>query len=543
MIDLTEILQKHEDLHLEAKSAKGGFPDSFWETYSAFANTDGGVILLGVDERADHTLYVQDGLADAEKTKNSFWNMVNNRQKVSHNIVTDAMVYVRETPEGRKVLVVEVPRADRLARPVYKGLDPRTGTYRRWGEGDHLCTMEEVGAMLRDATLASQDAKVLKGMTRDVFCAETVRAYRQLFSTVNGNHLWNKLDDEMFLRRVGAIGVGEDGEYYPTAAGLLMFGYEYEIVREFPMYFLDYQEDSNLFGVTRWRDRIVSSSGDWSGNLFDFVFKILKKLQADLKVPFVMRGVQRIDDTPMHKLLREATINTLAHADFYGRQGVVITKSEAGFTFANPGRLRLSWAEAVGGGISDPRNSTILKMFSLIRFGERAGSGLSGIMHVWRLVYHTEATIQEKEGEVDRTVLTLPFGGHSQDVDAMLRLYDETDDEELGSMVHEAEMPYYRRPLYGRHPEESARAVVPETSQPVPTVPDLPLGKFTAAYREKLITVYRYLQAHPHTSTEEVASLIQLSRESAKKYLKALVDAGLIVPEGGNKNRRYRAKE
>jgi predicted HTH transcriptional regulator len=110
-------------------------------------------------------------------------------------------------------------------------------------------------------------------------------------------------------------------------------------------------------------------------------------------------------------------------------------------------------------------------------------------------------------------------------------------------MVHEAEMPYYRRPLYGRHPEESARAVVPETPQPVPTVPDLPLGKFTAAYREKLITVYRYLQAHPHTSTEEVASLIQLSRESAKKYLKALVDAGLIVPEGGNKNRRYRAKE
>lgn len=427
MTDILNILGRREDDHIEAKSAKGGFPDSLWESYSAFANSDGGTILLGVEERSDHILYMQNGLDDAEKMKETFWKLVNNRQKISHNIVTNNMVYVAQL-EGKDILVVEVPRAERTTRPVYKGQDPRTGTYRRWGEGDHLCSLEEVSAMFRDASASTLDATPIKQMDMSVFCEESVNGYRNVYRNTNPHHLWNKLDNEMFLRRIKAVAMADDGCYHPTEAGLLMFGYEYEITSYFPQYFLDYQEDRVMVGVTRWKDRIVSSSGDWSGNLFDFIFKVLPKLQSDLKVPFVLKGNQRIDDTPVHKILREAVVNTLSNADYWGRRGIVISKNKDGFTFANPGGMRITKSEAIEGGVSDPRNSTILKFFSLIRFGERAGSGLNGIMHVWNKVFHTDASITETADGVERTVLTLPYDGHEQDVDAMLLLYDNPEE-------------------------------------------------------------------------------------------------------------------
>ena len=546
MIDLTNILDRREDDHLEAKSAKGGFPDSFWETYSAFANSDGGVILLGVEERNDHTLYIQEGLADAEKLKETFWKLVNNRQKTSHNIVTNSMVYVTQL-EGKDILVVEVPRAERTTRPVYKGQDPRTGTFRRWGDGDHLCTIDEVTAMLRDASSSPLDAQAIQSMDMSVFCEESVNGYRNVYRSANPHHQWNKLDNEMFLRRIKAVTMGEDGQYHPTEAGLLMFGYEYEITSRFPQYFLDYQEDRVMVGATRWKDRIVSSSGDWSGNLFDFIFKVLPKLQADLKVPFVLKGNQRVDDTPVHKVLREAVVNALSNADYWGRRGVVITKNKEGFTFANPGNMRVSKSEAIEGGVSDPRNSTILKFFSLIRFGERAGSGLSGIMHVWNKVYHTDANITELAGDVERTVLTLPFNGHEQDVDAMLQLYDNPEDLNLSgqdgdlSGKNTPELPD-KHDLSGNRTRElpdkvSLSGKITDKMRLSGKITDkLPI---TEALIDKLADIYIYLIQHPHSSKEDVAAFIGRSKESAKKYLLTLSAIEMIIPEGGNRNRTY----
>lgn len=423
--DLSKLGEYREHNQLEAKKAKGGFPGSFWETYSAFANTDGGIILLGVREEKDGRLVPED--VDAEKLEKDFWNMVNNRQKVSANIVTRSMVKIQPV-DGKNILVVRVPRAERAARPVYVGTDPKSGTYRRCNEGDYHCSLDEMSLMFRDAAYVTQDAKVLDKMDMTVFCMDTVKGYRNFFRSTHTNHLWNNEDDEMFLRKIGAIGIGEDGKYHPTAAGLLMFGYEYEITREFPNYFLDYQENRSL-GATRWTDRIVSTSGDWSGNVFDFVIEALRRMQQGLKVPFVLKGNLRVDDTPIHKLLREAITNACVHADFYGRQGLVIQKSEEGYCLSNPGAVRISITEAINGGISDPRNGIMLKMFSLIEFGERAGSGLSVICKVWEKVYHTPVTIEEthKDG-VDRTVLTLSTGGNEQDVKAMLELYGDLID-------------------------------------------------------------------------------------------------------------------
>ena len=59
-------------------------------------------------------------------------------------------------------------------------------------------------------------------------------------------HVWEQLDDETFLQRIGAAGIGEDGKVHPTAAGLLMFGKEADIVREFRGYSLEFQEQAGM---------------------------------------------------------------------------------------------------------------------------------------------------------------------------------------------------------------------------------------------------------------------------------------------------------
>ena len=163
MIDLNHIARYRENTRIEAKKAAGGFPHSLWETYSAFANTIGGLLLLGVEEDRDKTLHIT-GVPDGPGYAAQFWATVQDPAKVSAIILAPEDVALR-TVEGKQILVISVPRADRHQRPVYIGDSPFTGAYRRDGEGDYHCSPEEVRAMLRDREDAPADLAVLEGRT------------------------------------------------------------------------------------------------------------------------------------------------------------------------------------------------------------------------------------------------------------------------------------------------------------------------------------------------------------------------------------------
>ena len=147
MIDFQHLEQYRENNRLEAKRALGGLPDSIWETYSAFANTEGGLILLGVEEYPDHSLHPID-LPDPSGMLQDFWDIVNDPDRVSANVLEDKNVW-EEIIEGRHILVIQVPRA--AVRPVYLQRDALRESYRRSGEGDLRCTEQEVLAMQEDS--------------------------------------------------------------------------------------------------------------------------------------------------------------------------------------------------------------------------------------------------------------------------------------------------------------------------------------------------------------------------------------------------------
>ena len=92
-IDIHKLLSDGERVTLECKKATKGVPTSRWDTYSAFANTYGGTILLGVvehmDEQNNTKRYEIVGVEDADKIRKDLWNTVNSREKVNINLLYD----------------------------------------------------------------------------------------------------------------------------------------------------------------------------------------------------------------------------------------------------------------------------------------------------------------------------------------------------------------------------------------------------------------------------------------------------------------------
>ena len=182
-----------------------------------------------------------------------------------------------------------------------------------------------------------------------------------------------------------------------------MFGNFRSILDAAPTYIVDYQERETP--ETRWIDR-VTLDGTWSGNLYDFYRTVMKRLSIDLKVPFHLKGDERIEETPIHEALREALVNTLIHADYSGNCSILVVKRPDLFGFRNPGLMRVPKAEAIRGGVSDCRNRNLQKMFQLIGLGEQAGSGFPKIYRNWRLQHWREPVLEERY-DSNQTVFVL----------------------------------------------------------------------------------------------------------------------------------------
>lgn len=381
MIDFDKIEQYRENNRIEAKRALGGLPKSIWETYSAFANTLGGLILLGVEEQKDKSFRTVD-LPDPKQLVREFWSLVNDPHKASANILTDEDVRI-ETVNGNRIIVIRIPRAERIDKPVYVDGDANTGTYWRSGEGDHRCTPEQVAAMRRDAAVHTQDMRLIRDRDADVLRGETLRSFRLRMRLSRPGHAWEALDDEDFLLHTGAADRDTDGKIRPTAAGILMFTDVREIRRIYPNYSLRFAEGEH--------------SAACEMNLYDFYFDAMDRLSRASEREEAVGGI------------REALGNCLINADYHSRAGVEIVMTPEYVAMTNPGFFRIGVSDAVNGGRSDPRNANLMRMFNLLGVGESAGGGIPGIFSAWSTLGWSEPVITQSVGP-GRVTVTLPLG-------------------------------------------------------------------------------------------------------------------------------------
>lgn len=409
-LNLFDDLSLYEGPDVEYKAAKGGLPADLWETYSAFANSQGGVIWLGISQKTDR-LDIH-GVQHPEKLVQDFWNTVNNRGKVNANLLTNTDVSVVPVMNQLPVVRINVPRADRRQRPVYLGNDPFRGTFRRNNEGDYRCSEAEVRRMFADQSEEPADSRILDGFGFDDLHMESLRQFRNRFAS-RAPHPWLGEDDTGLLEKLGGWrrdrATGRDGL---TLAGLLMFGRE-QAIRDpatVPGYHLDYREHYSDDPAVRWTDRLTLD-GTWEGNLFQFYQHVLLKLSTG---PGIRRPFQtdaegyRVQDTPVFEALQEALVNALIHADYAGQGGIVIDRWLDRLEFSNPGTLLVSREQLIRGGVSECRNKSLQRMFQMLGAGDKAGSGIDKIRSNWVAEHWQSPSLQETL-RPDRVKLVLPM--------------------------------------------------------------------------------------------------------------------------------------
>lgn len=384
--DINTLLQVGERISFECKKCENQIPKSVWETYSSFANTVGGIIVLGITEHMEEPDQAKrfeiTGVNNPTKLKNEFFDTLNSN-KVNRNILIEEDVDIVEY-EGHSLLVINIPQVDYRQRPIYINGNMMNGSFKRNYEGDYHCTEDDVKAMIRDANDSGNDSVLMENYTMDDIDSNTLAAYRNRFRTANMDHVWNDYSDKDFLLNMGGYIIDRNTHREGlTLAGLLMFGKGLSIRERFDNIRMDYIDMTNLQPDSRWSDRLTYD-GRWENNLYNFFMTVQSKLIKDLKRPFRLEGMERIDDTAIHKAVREALTNLVIHSDYMITGVLKVEKHDDCFVFSNPGSLKIPVMDIYTGGHSKARNPNMQAMFRMIGFGDNIGSGFPTILNAWK---------------------------------------------------------------------------------------------------------------------------------------------------------------
>ena len=235
---------KFEGVDLEYKKAKNDLPESFWETYSAFANTNGGKIILGIDEK---NIDPYQGVNNPQKIRDNLFALVANKQKVSCNLLTDNDIEYIDIPgKNKQLMVITVREANPHQKPVHLKNDYRE-SYKRLGEGDVRLDKEEL-KYLMTSSHDDIDSELLNNFDENDLNLDTIEHYKQLLIELTGNTKYNSISLRNFLIEIGIFKKDRiDNTYKLTAGGLIFFGKYNSIISRYPKFQLDYfEKDTSL---------------------------------------------------------------------------------------------------------------------------------------------------------------------------------------------------------------------------------------------------------------------------------------------------------
>lgn len=391
--ELAELLEElralgNDNARVEAKKARGGLPSRLWETISAFSNSGGGVLLLGVDESHDFSPV---GVVDAAAIEAALGSLLSDRMDPPVRALIES-----HQIDGQMVVVVEVPGVPRSAQPChYRGEGPYRGSYVRVADGDRRLTEYEAGLLLAGRGQPRDDERPVVQARVEDLAEDLVQAYVSRLRERRVRAFGTMTVTELLRTTKVLVPDEDEARLVPSVAGLLAMG-------ELPQAHLP-QVGLTLVvyptaeaGQTGSRGERFLDNVAFDGALPDIVEDTVERLRSRMSRRSVVAGVGRRDVWEYPELaLREAVANALTHRDLspgsLGAQ-VQVEMYPDRLVVRSPGGLYGPVdIERLGeGGISSARNALLLKVLEDVpsRSGgtvvENRGSGIPSMIRALR---------------------------------------------------------------------------------------------------------------------------------------------------------------
>lgn len=431
-MNITELEQENQNI--EYKLCSNKLPVSFWETYSSFANTNGGIIVLGIEEKNNGQFSVE-GVQNPDKIVSDIFNLVSNAQKASRNILTNDSVKI-ETHSGKSIILVKIEELSPDKKPLYINNNPKHTYLRRHG-GDYQASDSERYSIIRN-TYDNIDNELLDGYDLTDLDMESILKFKTIVQRRDPDTDYLSMDNLQFLLSMGVFQLDRNDNKEPklTLGGLLFLGKYNAIISRLPHYHLDYFNKKGA--VERWKDRVASGELLYPNlNILNYYLLVLDKLTATINDTFALdTNLTRKTPIELNIALREALVNMLIHADYLNSStALYVEVYDTYYLFINPGAMRITKHSFFIGGNSNPRNNVLTTLFRRLGASERAGTGGPKIFDV---VKKNKFRNPELEILLDKTKLKLwaaelkeSYPDLSENAHIILTIFSESDNPNL----------------------------------------------------------------------------------------------------------------
>ena len=329
---------QYESERIEYKSQ---MIDDIYKEVIAFANTDGGVIYIGIDDKGNFT-----GIDNVDETYTRLTNGIRDA------IAPDVTMFVRYVLQGNKVIQIEVGEGS--YKPYYlktKGIKPN-GVYVRQGASSVQASPDQIRRMIKDSD-------------GDVF--EEMRTATQELSFEEAEHTFKRYKVDFSEEKYIALGLRNihDDQYTNLA---MILSDQCQHTTKIAVF----GDDANI---------TFKDAKEFSGSIFKQLEESFSYLMLCNRTAATFKGLERVElsDYP-EEALREALLNALVHRDYSYSGSIIINVNDSCIEFISIGGLLpgLS-ADDICNGISQPRNRKLAEIFHRLRLIESYGTGIRKI--------------------------------------------------------------------------------------------------------------------------------------------------------------------